>query len=336
MKSTAKVRVFHDQAMAVSYFQHINLFDFMDGNKGYRAKLLMVLEKDEVIATLMALQIKQGPTCCPLLNERFLITGSPVILDKKNRQDVFSLLINEITKIAKRNAVFIEFRPHIPDPSFRSIIIENKYQHTDHLNLLVDLNNRQILWDALHESKKRQVKKSLKNGLIVAPCSSEKELAGFFEIIRNLYTKQVKKPYPAYSFFLNFYHELQLKDKGVILLAKWQGQVLGGMLCPYMKGQTIYEWYIAGLDKENVKNGIYPSVMLTWSAIEYGLDHGFKTFDFMGAGKPTVPYGVRDFKKRFGGELVNAGRYIYVNKPLIYKSLGWYFRIKNSFVMFSK
>ena len=35
----------------------------------------------------------------------------------------------------------------------------------------------------------------------------------------------------------------------------------------------------------------------------------FERYDFGGAGWPNVPYGVRDFKASFGGELVCYGRY---------------------------
>jgi len=38
----------------------------------------------------------------------------------------------------------------------------------------------------------------------------------------------------------------------------------------------------------------------------------------MGVGKPNVPYGVRDFKMRFGGTVVNYGRYIRISNKFIY------------------
>ena len=38
----------------------------------------------------------------------------------------------------------------------------------------------------------------------------------------------------------------------------------------------------------------------------------------MGAGKPGDSYGVRDFKARFGGQLVEHGRYDYVLSPMLY------------------
>ncbi|NCA85222.1 MAG: peptidoglycan bridge formation glycyltransferase FemA/FemB family protein, partial [Clostridia bacterium] len=63
---------------------------------------------------------------------------------------------------------------------------------------------------------------------------------------------------------------------------------------------------------------IYPSVLATWAAIDYAIKTGYRQFDFMGVGKPNVPYGVRDFKMRFGGTVVNYGRYIRINNKFIY------------------
>ena len=42
-------------------------------------------------------------------------------------------------------------------------------------------------------------------------------------------------------------------------------------------------------------------------------------YDMMGAGEPGVPYGVRDFKSEFGGELVEHGRFLCVTQPILYK-----------------
>jgi lipid II:glycine glycyltransferase (peptidoglycan interpeptide bridge formation enzyme) len=39
----------------------------------------------------------------------------------------------------------------------------------------------------------------------------------------------------------------------------------------------------------------------------------------MGAGKPDESYGVRDFKAKFGGQLVEHGRFQIVLSPLLYE-----------------
>ena len=39
----------------------------------------------------------------------------------------------------------------------------------------------------------------------------------------------------------------------------------------------------------------------------------------MGAGKPDEGYGVREFKSKFGGELLEHGRFLYICKPSLYR-----------------
>ncbi len=44
--------------------------------------------------------------------------------------------------------------------------------------------------------------------------------------------------------------------------------------------------------------------------------YGYATYDLGGAGWANEPYGVRDFKAKFRGELVSYGRYRKVYSPL--------------------
>jgi lipid II:glycine glycyltransferase (peptidoglycan interpeptide bridge formation enzyme) len=122
----------------------------------------------------------------------------------------------------------------------------------------------------------------------------------------------VRTPLFSEEFFLEFYR----KGVGKYLLVKYDGKVIGGMMCPILKGKAIYEWYVYGLDEEYRDH--YPSVVATYAAIEYAKQNDIPLFDFMGAGKPDIPYGVRDFKMEFGGELVEYGRFLCIRKPLLY------------------
>jgi len=88
-------------------------------------------------------------------------------------------------------------------------------------------------------------------------------------------------------------------------------------MCPILAGRVVYEFYVCGLDDEYSE--MYPSVMATWSAMEYAVKNSIPLFDFMGAGKPDEHYGVRDFKARFGGEPVEFGRFLKIRKPLLYQ-----------------
>ena len=82
------------------------------------------------------------------------------------------------------------------------------------------------------------------------------------------------------------------------------------------------DWY-AGADDNYLE--FRPNDVLVWEVLKWGKISNYSLFDFGGAGKPNVPYGVRDYKLKFGGELVNFGRFEIVNKPVLY------FIVKNTF-----
>ena len=84
-----------------------------------------------------------------------------------------------------------------------------------------------------------------------------------------------------------------------------------------LQNRVLYEWFVCGND--GFHKGIRPSSVATWFGIKYAAENGCKRFDFMGAGKPDEPYGVRDFKAEFGGKLVEYGRFLMICKPILYK-----------------
>ena len=149
----------------------------------------------------------------------------------------------------------------------------------------------------------------------------------FYDILYELYRYRIRKPLPDWSFFENFF-KLSIQQLpqapspkhpapiGIIRLILYRDTIIGGILAPVFKDQCIYEWYVCGLDREYKEQ--YPSVLATWAALEYAIDHKIAHFDFMGVGRPDIPYGVRDFKARFGGKLVNYGRLTRINNKFLY------------------
>ena len=123
----------------------------------------------------------------------------------------------------------------------------------------------------------------------------------------------MKKPLPAFDFFKRLF---EMDSIFKFLLIKYNDQVIGGIVCPIYK-DTISEWYICGEDGKH--NNIYPSVLATWAPIDYAMNNKLNFFDFLGAGKPNEDYGVRDFKSKFGGDLVENGRFEKIHKPIQFK-----------------
>ena len=70
--------------------------------------------------------------------------------------------------------------------------------------------------------------------------------------------------------------------------------------------ENIFDWY-AGSDAKH--NNKYANDAILLNILQWGNENNFGIFDFGGAGKPDKPYGVRDHKLKFGGDLVEFGRY---------------------------
>ena len=113
-----------------------------------------------------------------------------------------------------------------------------------------------------------------------------------------------------------FFVKLSELPSAQILTVKYGDKVIGGMAYVKLAGKVGYEWYVCGMD--DIYKNFYPSELATYAGLQYAASSGCARFDFMGAGKPDVPYGVRDFKALFGGQLVEHGRFLHVCRPLLY------------------
>ena len=248
---------------------------------------------------------------------RAIIIGGPLIAEDATEKEVATLLkavkhipYGLIASSPNRLTmpIYIEIRNFHDYSRWKEVFQNSGFEYQPHLNIQVTCNEAHTM----SEQRRRQVKKAIGNGATICEAQTEQEIRDWYEILYKLYREKVRTPLFTEEFFLEFYR----KGWGKYLLVKHEGKVIGGMMCPILEGRAIYEWYVCGLDEDYREQ--YPSVMATYAAIEYAKANGLPLFDFMGAGKPDANYGVRDFKKEFGGEVVEHGRFLCVRKPLLY------------------
>ena len=245
--------------------------------------------------------IKQYFTC------RSIIIGGP-LLDEHISNDALSALLLAAKRVTK-NSIYVETRNFHNYNHWRDLFETCGFLYQPHYDIHVHCNATHTM----SERRQRERKRAVTNGAEIIEAASEQEIRDWYQILSKLYRQKIRTPLWSKAFFLQFYRQ----RAGKFLLVKYQGKVIGGMMCPILQGKAIYEWYVCGLDEEY--KDLYPSVMATHAAIEYAKINALPLFDFMGAGKPNVPYGVRDFKMEFGGELVEHGRFLCVRKPLLYQ-----------------
>ncbi len=266
-----------------------------------------VMEEDKLVGVIVGYTTQEKCKLKQYFTARAIVVGGP-LLDENISESALTILLQTVKK-QQGEAIYIEMRNLHDYSRWKTVCMANGFAYQPHLNIQVACNDQH----SMSEQRQRQVKKAIKNGAEICEASSEQEISDWYLILRQLYRQKVRTPLWSESFFLQFYRN----GVGKYLLVKYNGKVIGGMMCPIFAGKAIYEWYVCGLDEEYKEQ--YPSVMATYAAIEYAKQNGLPIFDFMGAGVPDKPYGVRDFKMEFGGETVEYGRYLHIRKPLMYK-----------------
>ncbi len=134
-------------------------------------------------------------------------------------------------------------------------------------------------------------------------------------------------PLADLSLFLSSFNILREKKSLVIFNSHYNNEVIATLWLLKYK-DSYYDWY-SGSDYRF--SNMNPNDSLIWYGIKDAISNNFSRFDFGGAGSPDKSYGVRDFKKKFGGKEVFYGRFQKNHKPILYSSIMYLFEKYRSF-----
>lgn len=276
---------------------------------------LLFDQANRLVGILLAVIVKEGNGLLSLLSARTLVYGGPIVAD--DNPEYHNLLLKALNQKTARMCLFTQFRNFRLWPeNLVDVFKKNGFVLRDRLNLITPVSSSQQTLLQMSASRRRQIKKGLASGVEIREAASLEEVSQLYILLHGLYRYKVRKPLPDYTFFKHFYEVLMQQGNGVILLVCIHQKIIGGIVAPITQGLTIAELYIVGLDMEYPEH--YPSIVATWAAMDYAANNSISNFDFMGLGKPDTPYGVRDFKLRFGGKKVNYGRFARRNYKLLY------------------
>lgn len=250
--------------------------------------------------------MKQG------LTRRAIIVGGPALADDATDVEVVELM-KAVREELKREVIYVECRNFNDYSKWKGAFAAAGFAYVPHLNFHVDTSSVEVVEANLGKSRKRDVRTTIREGVSVIEHPTDEQVCEYYKVLDNLYRTKVKTPLFPLSFFL----ALSKHKDGRLLLMEYQGRIIGGTVCVEQANKCVYEWFVCGED--GVYPHVFPSSYATYAGIKYASEHGCARFDMMGAGTPDEEYGVRDFKARFGGELVEHGRFLCVTKPVLYR-----------------
>jgi len=243
-----------------------------------------------------------------LVSSRCIVMQSPLYVNPI----ALDFLLNGLRRYVGNRVIYTEIRSNILGEQ-REVYESNKFFFEDHLNIINDLTSPlDDLWKMVVSRARTKVRKAERNGLV--PCLGDvTHLREAYSVLQHTY-KREKLPLIDYSFFEEGLITSNVDSGMEVFIVILEGVIIHTQIIMRYK-KKLYAYYGGILDKYKNTGA---NDLLTWFIIKWGHDHGFTELDFGGAGKPSVPYGVRDYKLKFGGKLDNFGRFKYVNSPLKY------------------
>lgn len=307
-------------------FQTPEMFDVYANTKYYDPIILAAIDSKtgNILALTTAVIIKEIGWFLGQFTAHTIIQGGPLFIDNENGKEALTILLRRYDEILHNKAIYSEIR-NMWDTNYMMNI--DGYMFEEHLNFIIDLKNPEELMKEMKRDKKRAIKKAVGKEMKFVKIDSEDRIDYFYEMLKETY-KTAKIPLCHQSLFKNVYKYLVMNNNMAdFFLAELKGNYIAGRLELYYK-ERVYDWYAGDFDEYN---SYYANEFLIWNILNRAYDNGFSIFDFGGAGTPNESYGVRDFKKQFGGKMTNFGRYKKIYSPIKDKTAEIGFKVYQKF-----
>ena len=307
-------REFVDRHPQGNIFHTPEMYQVFARAKGHRPLLeAAVDDHGQVLALLLPVQVttlRDG--LLRRLTTRSIAYGSVLCAPDPPGRAALALLLRTYTREASREALFTELRNLSDLSAIQRVLSECGFAYEEHLDYLIDLNRspEQVLQNMGPRTRKH-IRRALRKGsVVVEQVTNRNQIVDWYDVVRKTY-KASRVPLADRSLFEAAFDILQPRDMISFWLARI-GAAYVAASAELVYQDVIYGWY-GGLDRAYAED--LPGELLMWRILEWGARTGYKTYDFGGAGQPGEPYGVRDFKAKFGGRLVCFGRNIEVHAP---------------------
>ena len=255
----------------------------------------------------------------------------PLIFKPSDSHVSINEMIDKLEEIAKRNRL-LAFRRLILPLCYNNTLLNGlkdidniltkrgflkERWATIHINLRSDLN---ILWRNLKNSARKAIKKCKTQHISVEFLKKE-ELSEYEHLIKEM-SKRIKEPLPPHYPDHFMWKYLRGGDKHFmeVFVAKQDGKILSALGILLFNG-IIFE--IASVQSSLcAEKKIYVGDLIKWEIIKWGHLNKYKFYDLCGISpepRTSKEKGIRQFKEKWGGTVVN-----YHNYSKIYRKYQYY------------
>lgn len=272
-------------------------------------------EQQRPLALLLPVEITLMNGILYRFTSRAVAYGSVLCSSGPAGEEALEKLLSTYKKETGNKLLFTELRNLTGLESLQPTFNKNGFIYEDHLNFLIDLSSpSEEIWKSIRSSAQRNIRRARKEQVTIETIEDPRRIPDMYAVLQEIYGR-IQVPLIDLSFFETAFDILHSRGMMEVFVARFQGVDIGVLTLLLHKDIALY-WYTGSL-REYAR--CRAGDLMVWHVLEWASQRGFRLFDFGGAGKPDEPYGVRDFKAKFGGELVNYGRNICIHSPLTFK-----------------
>lgn len=305
-------RQFIEAQPASNIFHTPEMFQVFARTKGHRPTLRAVTDDGVgLLALLLPIQITLLG-CLHRLTTRAVAYGSVLYAPGSEGQKALDLLLRIYGQEVSGGPLFTELRNLSNQQSVQPILRAHGFVYEEYLNYLIDLKRPpEDILQSIGRRTRKNIRRGLRQGEVVVEEVKERKLVGAcYDLLCQSY-QAAQVPLVDRSHFEAAFDLLYPKGMVRFTLARVD-QTPVATSVELLYKDVVYGWY-GGVDR--TYSSYMPNELVMWHILRWGAENGYSVYDFGGAGKPDEEYGVRDFKAKFGGELVCFGRNICVHAP---------------------
>jgi hypothetical protein len=273
--------------------------------EGYRPGVFAVGGKNGIRALLAYVIVSYTVPLFSRLLSRSLVIGGPI-----GDATTFASLLDEYDAEASRESGVSQIRNLTP-PGDRRIFENVGYQWQDHLNYIIDLRpGERVLLAKMSKSRRKNIAGADRAGMVSLEFRPS-DTSAVYGLLQETYSR-AKVPLAPRSLFESATSLLVPRGQLWCYLASISGSGCAVRLVLRWKN-TLYDWYAGSSD---LGREHHADEWLVWQILKKGIQEGCTLFDFGGAGNPGEFYGPGEFKRQFGGQKVNLGRFDKIYRPI--------------------
>jgi len=306
-------REFITEQPGASIFHSPEMFQVFNQVKGHKPHLWAAIDSQgRVQALITPVEVTLMDGLLSTLTTRMIAYGSVLYNPTPDGETALSQLLQTYRAEIGQRALFTELRNLFDLSSLQPTLKRCQFEFEGHLNYLIDLDRPvEDIMQSIGKRTRKQIRRGLRQSeVVISEVTRREELDEWYNVLQRTYNA-AQVPLGDKSLFTAAFDVLRPRGMIKFLLASVEGTLVSCSAELLFK-DIIYGWY-GGTDR--AYSAYIPNELLIWHLLEWGTQNGYRVYDFGGAGKPDEEYGVRDFKAKFGGHLVNFGRNTYIHAP---------------------